>query len=132
MLNLTRRQALYMGLIPVAISVMPRIVAAVLGLGDNGATDRATAPRCYRDLFTDLDPPAAIGRRYLQDCPQEGDCAFLHKAITGETQPRDARELRTLLAQKRERDFRNGDTAIVDGWVLARTEVRVCALIALL
>jgi hypothetical protein len=131
-MNLTRRQALSMGLIPLAVATLPRIVAIALGVGDGRTTDRANSLDCYRDLFTDLGPPRAIGRRYLQDSPQERDCAFLQRAITGGTQPRDARELRTLLARKRESDFRNGDTAIVDGWILARTEVRVCALVTLL
>jgi hypothetical protein len=83
-------------------------------------------------LFTDLGPPRAIGREYLQSLSQERNCAFLKRAIVGETQPQDARQLRTLLAQKREHDFRTGDIAIVDGWILSRTEARACALIALL
>ena len=131
MMNLTRRQALYIGLVPLAICVMPRTVATALGVGDD-ATREWAALDCFRDLFTDLGPPRAIGHRYLQDFSQEGNRAFLRRAITGHKQLHDARQLRALLAQKREHDFRNGDIAIVDGWVLSRTEVRTCALIALL
>ena len=132
MMNLTRRQALYMGLIPLAISVMPRTVATALGVGDDATREWAKSLDCFRDLFTDLGPPRAIGHQYLQSFSQERNRAFLQRAITGETQLQDARQLRTLLAQKREQDFRTGDIAIVDGWILSRTEARACALVALL
>ena len=132
MMNLTRRQALYLGLIPLAISVMPRTVATALGIGDDATREWARSLDCFRDLFTDLGPPRAIGHRYLQYFSQERNRAFLQRAIIGEQQLHDARQLRTLLAQKREHDFRNGDIAIVDGWVLSRAEARTCALVALL
>jgi hypothetical protein len=132
MKNLTRRQALYMGLIPLAISVMPRIVATVLVVGDDFTREWAKSLDCFRDLFTDLDPPREIGHRYLQSFSHERNCRFLKRAITGDKQLQDARQLRTLLAQKREHDFRTGDIAIVDGWILSRTEARACALMALL
>ena len=132
MVNLTRRQALYMGLIPLAISVMPRTVATALGVGDDATREWAKSLDCFRDLFTDLGPPSDIGHHYLQSFSQERNRAFLQRAITGENQLHDARQLRTLLAQKREHDFRNGNIATVDGWVLSRTEARACALVALL
>jgi hypothetical protein len=131
MINLTRRQALYLGLVPLSISLMPRTLAGALGVGDDAARERA-ALDCFRDLFADLGPPRAIGHRYLQSSSQERDRAFLQSAITRDKQLHNARQLRTLLAQKREHDFRHGDIAIVDGWVLSRTEVRTCALVALL
>jgi hypothetical protein len=36
-----------------------------------------------------------------------------------------------LLRQGIYDDFRRADTVVVDGWILARTEARLCALIAL-
>ena len=131
-MTLTRRQALCMGLLPVALSVMPRIVATALGIGDAFSREWATSSNSFRDLFTDLGPPREIGTLYLQSFSQEGSCAFLKKAITGDIRLRDVNQLRTLLAQKREHDFRTGDIAIVDGWILSRTEARACALMALL
>ena len=38
--------------------------------------------------------------------------------------------LEVALAQKTSDDFANGRTAVVDGWVLSRTEARQCALFA--
>jgi hypothetical protein len=132
MMNLTRRQALSMGLIPLAIYIMPRTMVTALGLSDGAIRDGAKSLDCFRDLFTELGSPRAIGHRYLESFSRERNPAFLQRAITGERQLHDPRQLRTLLAQKREHDFRNGDIAIVDGWVLSRTEARTCALIALL
>src|SRR5687768_13624094 len=131
-MNLTRRQALYMGLSPLAISVMPRLFGIALKVGDEAGREFAKPLDCFRDLFTDLGPPKAIGHRYLHEFSQEGNCAFLQKAVLGDRQLHDAKQLRTLLGRKREHDFRNDDIAIVDGWVLSRTEARACALVALL
>jgi hypothetical protein len=131
-MTLTRRQALCMGLIPLALAVMPRRVATLLLARDDFTREWAKSLDCFRALFTDPGPPGHIGRHYLQSFSQETNCAFLKSAIIGETQLQDPRQLRTLLAQKREHDFRTGDIAIVDGWVLSRTEARVCALMALL
>jgi hypothetical protein len=132
MMNLTRRQALYMGLIPLAISLMPRMVAKFLVVGSDLTRAWGESLDCFGDLFTDLGPPRELGHRYLQSFPQERKRAFLKRTITGDKQVQDAGQLRTLLAQKREDDFRNGNIAIVDGWVLSRTEARACALVALL
>jgi hypothetical protein len=38
--------------------------------------------------------------------------------------------VRWLRARCRQ-DFARGDTVLIDGWVLARTECRLCALVAL-
>jgi hypothetical protein len=131
MTNLTRRQALYTGLVPLAISVIPEIVATALGIVADAKRQQPDL-ECFRHLFTDLGPPRAIGHRYLQYSSQEKNRAFLKRAITGEKRLHDAKQLRTLLAQKREDDFRTGAIVIVDGWILSRTEARTCALIALL
>jgi hypothetical protein len=132
MMNLTRRQALCMGLIPLAISLVTRKAATVLVLGDGFTREWTRSLDSFRDLFTDLGAARDIGRRYLRSFSQETNRAFLQRTITGGERLQDAKQLRTLLAQKREQDFRTGDIAIVDGWVLSRTEARVCALVALL
>lgn len=132
MKDLTRRQALLMGLIPLATFVMTRTVGRVLPVGDGFTRGSAGSLDVFRELFTDLGSPRDIGRRYLESFSQETDRAFLERAITGGKQPEGVTQLRTLLAQKREDDFRAGNIAIVDGWVLSRTEARACALTVLL
>lgn len=121
-----------MGIIPLVIAVIPRTFAIALGLSDRAIKELPKHLTWFRELFTDLGPPTAIGRRYLEHFPRESNCVFLQTAITRKTQLHQRSQLRRLLAQKREHDFLNEDIAIVDGWVLSRTEARTCALIALL
>lgn len=46
------------------------------------------------------------------------------------TAPADAEPLR-LLGQRRRRDFIEGESVRVQGWIMAKTEARLCALAAL-
>lgn len=83
------------------------------------------------------DPKGAkvLGMRYLAMYPEEADVNKL-LAVFGRS-PEDIKSfcdqptLRKSLGSSQEKDFREGNTVIVDGWVLARTEARVCALAAL-
>jgi len=99
-------------------------------LGPRGAA--APAGPSGRDLAARLrDPDAAraLGIRYLSQHPEERDLGFLHAAtLAGAGE--GARSVEALRARCRE-DFRRGDTVLIDRWVLARTECRLCALVAL-
>ncbi len=92
----------------------------------------AEAERCLVSLFSDLEAPLAVGRRYLELYPDEADRARLRAGLIGPARPLDREALRARLARRCGQDFRDGNTVIVDGWVLARTEARACALAALL
>src|SRR4029453_788322 len=77
-----------------------------------------------------------VGRRYLAMLPADTDRSQLLK-----TSPALDRALRAtrrepevaarLLRQGIDDGFRRTDTVVVDGWVLALTEARLCAIIAL-
>ena len=81
-------------------------------------------------VFRHRQSAIAIGRRYLSRYP--GDvlpqalARGLQRAGTGD---RVAARL-ALRARVRE-DFERGDTVMLDGWVLARSECRACAALAL-
>lgn len=86
-----------------------------------------------RDFFPDLASARRIGRRYLASLPSSldknailGASPALAKAIEASPQVRAA-----LLRRSVAEDFRRGDVAIVDGWVLSASEARLCALAAL-
>jgi hypothetical protein len=77
-----------------------------------------------------------IGRRYLAMLPADTDRATLLAlspaldralGVVGRRPKAAAR----LLQQGISEDFRLADTVVVDGWVLAATEARLCAFIAL-
>jgi hypothetical protein len=79
---------------------------------------------------------ARIGRRYLATLPAGTDNSrllamspTLDKALRAAWhEPEVARR---QLRQGISDDFSRGDTVVVDGWVLAATEARFCAVIAL-
>jgi hypothetical protein len=100
------------------------------GLGVRGGADPADSAGC--DLVARLrDPEAAraLGIQYLSQHPEERDVAFLHGATLA-CAGGGAPSVEALHARCRE-DFRRGDTVLIERWVLARTEGRLCGLVAL-
>lgn len=87
-------------------------------------------------LLSDLDGARTIGTRYLQQSPEEARpevlarCLFPGAAGTA-CGPAALDRLRQALDEQRRRDFTAGDTVLIDGWILARTEARLCALASL-
>jgi hypothetical protein len=80
-------------------------------------------------LFRSPDAAARIGTWYLDRHPQERSLRFL-RAATGLDDPRG------LAAERRfaslvSTDFARGDTVVAGGWVLARSECRLCGVVAL-
>ncbi len=75
-----------------------------------------------RQLFQDPSQAAELGRRYLaQSHDHQGAQALAEALEAGGV---------SLLRRLRSRDLRSGKTVVVGGWVLARTEARLCALVA--
>jgi len=99
--------------------------AAPIGSGDA----RLRAP--IAALFRDEAAACAVGRRCLAGLAV-GEYGALERTrvllapITGGAQ------FRERLARQRRREFARGDTAIVNGWVLARSETDLCVALALL
>jgi len=87
---------------------------------------------CLFGLFSDLDPARSLGKRYLDLYPQGTQRALILAEHIQSAQLRTSNELKKMLVRQRELDFQNGRTVLIDGWLLARTEVEVCALTILL
>jgi len=90
----------------------------------------------FAGLLSDLVGAREIGMRYLAFAPYDADRNTLSLHLFGglRSPPASADEyalLRKQISSKREQDFALGDTVILDGWILARTEARLCALAAL-
>jgi hypothetical protein len=91
------------------------------------------------DLFAHVESAQAVGREYLESVAGEADAAFGLVELVVRTLPgryrtvREAsdHELRGLLALRISKDFKEHRMVEVSGWVLARTEARLCALSAL-
>ncbi len=87
------------------------------------------------DLLPHVDAARLIGQRYLQFAPEERSETRLREAVFGAPHSGQAasttERLRQLIDERRRHDFATGNTVILDGWLLARTEARLCALATL-
>jgi len=76
-----------------------------------------------------------VGRAYLAIAPDEADPAILLRLL-GADDPNlvalDTEALRRNIRDRQRDDFAEGRTVVVRGWILSRTEVRLCALSALI
>lgn len=105
----------------------PRVATPAMGLAEIRRHIRGALAAIVDEELT----PKTIGRRYLTLYPEEADVDHLWTALTGLSAPSRSDELRVRLAKLRQQDFEDGEIAIVDGWILARTEARACALLML-
>ena len=80
---------------------------------------------------------AIIGRYYLQCHPEEADAQSLWTEVFGAEKPDGTstethhfEALRRAFSDRRAGDFAAGECLVVEGWLFARTEARLCALVA--
>jgi hypothetical protein len=97
----------------------------------------ADTPMPARDallaVLSDRDGARVLGAKYLDVESGEGNAARLLALVLG---GRHLPELtvsaaRAFLADTVRQDFERFDTVELDGWVVSRTEARLCALAAL-
>lgn len=106
-------------------------------LGAWPAPDGASAQTVLIGLLRRRASARVIGQAYLAATPAEAEAGRLVERITmqlegGASALRLAPDrLRTLLAARVLRDFDEGATVQVRGWILSRTEARLCGLAAL-
>jgi hypothetical protein len=88
-----------------------------------------------KSMIADLESARRVGQVYLQKAPDEADRGRLLTRLFPELAPaRHAKSpaaWRQSYAAKCRQDFADGHTVRLDGWVLSRTEARLCALAAL-
>ncbi len=87
-------------------------------------------------LPSDLQSLIRIGNSYLNEHTKGGELDSLDEVLLDETETRSANIVyavqRRLLAIDRQvqDEFARRETVICDGWVLAKSEARLCAMIA--
>jgi hypothetical protein len=74
-----------------------------------------------------------IGTRYLQCTPHEANRETLASLLKGDagTFPANAEEIRRYLRDRIRQDFAQDRITEVEGWLLSKTEVRLCAITTL-
>lgn len=87
-------------------------------------------------LFSDPARARAVGMEYLRTVAVESDPPRLRRLIMtrlglAERPLPPPERLRAEIARGIREDFAAGQTVQVAGWILSRTEARVCALVAL-
>lgn len=78
----------------------------------------------------DQETISGIGSRYRELWPEENNATILKKIIGKKTG--DGRDVVRAIQLAVHEDFTKGDSVIIDGWILARTEARQCALFSLI
>ncbi len=84
------------------------------------------------DIVSDRLTAEQIGRLYLAAHSDEKNFDRLAGDLLDASLEGDSKILKQRIAALRVRDFVNEDIAIIDGWVLARVEARICALMHIL
>ncbi len=128
---MTRRRLL--ACIAAGVQMMPALgVAARFVPGaTSGAYDSASSlPPALKSSWQ------RIGERYLAKTPEENDRAVLAARLPDGAadfvmKGTNAEAVTAALRARRTREFGVGDTVVVEGWLLARSEARLCALAAL-
>ena len=106
------------------------LAGALALLGATAAPDRswpkgaATVAETAARLGADA---AEVGRRYLESNGSEANCELLADLVAANLD-RDAGEAPEQMAMAASEDFRCGRVVTVDGWLLSRTEARICAI----
>jgi hypothetical protein len=103
--------------------------------GFASVNDRDELANCLGCFFQRKSmTPGMIGRRYLAKVPEEKSETWLMDVLFGGLGPVAGHQFSLLssrVGRLRRDDFVRGDLVEIDGWLLARTEARLCALAAI-
>lgn len=128
--RLTRRS--FLALLGVA-GLGGSAVAVRLLLDEDGASRSTGAASNAAALFDDPDAARRLGAAYLDGHGRENDRTVLIGLLQRNSvvlHGRDPDALGTLAARRVAEELRSGDFVEVEGWYMAPTEARLCALLA--
>ena len=125
--------------------VTRRFILAAAALGASLSSHQARSLVSMRHsngaamrLLTLVAAPASaleIGRIYLAQCPEEEGIVTLTRLIlssmslnSGDLAALDCQALPARVTSRVRTDFERGVTVEIGGWILSRTEARLCAL----
>jgi hypothetical protein len=91
---------------------------------------RAASPAAVDALFANVDSVCRVGVAYRRQYGDARGVSTLHRRLFGRTVRLDQAELAGWMRLQRENDLAMDDVVIVSGWLLARSEARLCAAVA--
>jgi hypothetical protein len=110
--------------------------SAAGGLGCAVPRDSQATAGQLTDFVELRDAWATIGRAYLDSAPADSSLDALTDRLMSDLDwgrvPSKLETLQQGLVERIQTEFRDEEMERVEGWMLAPTEVRLCALIALL
>lgn len=108
------------------------VTLALPGCNYFGSVDCDPVLAVPQTLLTIWDQETAIdiGKKYLSQFPEENNRRKLVRLL-GDNLTSENNDVSTALAEVIDKDFQEDRMVTVDGWVLARTEARQCALFSL-
>jgi hypothetical protein len=125
-LTMNRRNFIIIGAAGIAAVSIP---TAYYFLRDIDYDKSLAEPRSLA-LIWDSQTIDAVGKQYLLQVPGEERERWLVKRLSADASDSGGLE-NSGLEEKIKKDFEAGNTVIVDGWILSRTEARQCALFSI-
>jgi len=129
--RIDRRDAVRaLGLAGLSLALLPAGYAA-LKAGGSGSQPLTA---WLKSMIADLQSARRVGQAYLATTPADADRDRLLAEVYPRLEPgadRSAAAWRESYTAQCRLDFAEGRTVRIDGWVLSRTEARLCALAAL-
>jgi len=124
-----RRDFIYVSAYTAAALALP----VISGCADQQIN--AEAQPYFFSHIADVKTIASIGLAYRKTHSAEDDKDKLTELLLANSNlPKSSKDdqIRSMLMNKVENDFKTGKMAVVNGWVLSVTEARQCALFSLL
>ncbi len=91
--------------------------------------DRALLVSGLTELFSDVKTATDVGELYLRT--YSGNVSLAHLLSGVGIDPQSSRVLSSAdFHSRRQRDFQEGQTVLINGWLMARSELCACALLA--
>lgn len=119
--------------IPVAVAVGTLSMGLAACQGTDNAPISAASAQAALPAGLDPDIIRSIGRAWIQTHPDESTAAALSQAIRAAQRSRRQWPWQPLpsISAILMAEYTAGTTVLPDGWVVAATEARCCALVAL-
>jgi hypothetical protein len=81
-----------------------------------------------REVFPDLEAVRSVGACYLRLHAEEANCARLHELLFASAGLPPRARVAGWMSDRRALEFADEDVVVVAGWILGRSEARLCAL----
>ncbi|MDH5368225.1 MAG: hypothetical protein OEW67_14675 [Cyclobacteriaceae bacterium] len=121
-----KRREFIIGAASIAAISIPSVYY-YFNLGDADYNPLIAEPQSL-SLIWDTETITSIGSKYLQQYPDENNKQTLVKKIVKNISGSDEVVIQKLNKQIK-KDFEIGNTVLIDGWILSKTEARQCALL---